>query len=156
VEWLKTGRPSALGLASGALAGLVGITPGCAYVGPIGAIMIGLAAGAVCFFFVSVVKRKFGYDDTLDVFGLHGIGGMVGAILTGVFCIPALGGSEDVAVLPQLIAQFKGVTFTIVYCFVISWILLKLIDKTIGLRVDAETETIGLDQSEHRENAYNL
>ncbi|MDR2364503.1 MAG: ammonium transporter [Zoogloeaceae bacterium] len=155
VEWIKNGRPSALGLASGALAGLVGITPGCAYVGPIGAIMIGLAAGAVCFFFVAVVKRKFGYDDTLDVFGLHGVGGIVGAILTGVFCIPALGGSKDVEVLPQLIAQFKGVAFTIVYCFVISWILLKLIDKTIGLRVDAETESIGLDQSEHYETAYN-
>ncbi|MDR0736236.1 MAG: ammonium transporter [Zoogloeaceae bacterium] len=156
VEWLRNGRPSALGLASGALAGLVGITPGCAYVGPIGAIMIGLASGAICFFFVSVVKRRFGYDDTLDVFGLHGVGGMVGAILTGIFCVPALGGTEDVQIATQIIAQFKGVIFTIVYCFVISWILLKLIDKTIGLRVDAETETVGLDQSEHSEKAYNL
>jgi Amt family ammonium transporter len=156
VEWIKNGRPSALGLASGALAGLVGITPGCAYVGPVGAIVIGLAAGAVCFFFVAVVKRRFGYDDTLDVFGLHGVGGMVGAILTGVFCVPALGGTEDVVIATQLVAQVKGVLFTIVYGFVISWIILKLIDKTIGLRVDAETETVGLDQSEHSEKAYNL
>jgi Amt family ammonium transporter len=156
VEWIKNGRPSALGLASGALAGLVGITPGCAFVGPIGAIVTGLITGAVCFFFVSVVKRKFGYDDTLDVFGLHGIGGMVGAILTGILCVPAFGGTEDVVIATQVIAQFKGVIFTIVYGFVISWIILKVIDKTIGLRVDAETESIGLDQSEHSENAYNL
>ena len=156
VEWIRNGRPSALGLASGALAGLVGITTGCAYVGPVGAIVIGLIAGAVCFFFVAVVKRRFCYDDTLDVFGLHGVGGMVGAILTGIFCVPALGGTKDVQIATQLVAQFKGVIFTIVYCFVISWLILKLIDKTIGLRVDAETETVGLDQSEHSEKAYNL
>ncbi|GHU13780.1 ammonium transporter [Betaproteobacteria bacterium] len=156
VEWIKNGRPSALGLASGALAGLVGITPGCAFVGPIGAVIVGLMTGAVCFFFVSVVKRKFGYDDTLDVFGLHGIGGMVGAILTGILCVPAFGGTENVQIVSQVIAQFKGVLFTIVYGFVVSWIILKAIDKTIGLRVDAETESVGLDQSEHSENAYNL
>jgi Amt family ammonium transporter len=156
VESLKNKRPSALGIASGALAGLVGITPGCAFVGPVGALAIGFITGMACFYFVAVVKRKLGYDDTLDVFGLHGIGGMVGAMLTGVFCIPALGGSKDVDVATQLVAQFKGVVFTIVYCFVISWIILKLIDKSIGLRVDAETESIGLDQSEHSEKAYNL
>ena len=156
VEWIKNGRPSALGLASGALAGLVGITPGCAFVGPVGAIIIGLMTGAVCFFFVSVVKRKFGYDDTLDVFGLHGVGGMVGAILTGVLCVPAFGGTEDVVMSTQVIAHFKGVIFTIVYGFVVSWIILKLIDLTICLRVDAETESVGLDQSEHSEKAYNL
>ncbi|MDR2677983.1 MAG: ammonium transporter [Zoogloeaceae bacterium] len=155
-ECLKNKRPSALGIASGGLAGLVGITPGCAYVGPLGALAIGFITGLVCFYFVAVVKRKLGYDDTLDVFGLHGIGGMVGAILTGVFCIPALGGTEDVALGTQLVAQFKGVLFTIVYCSVISWIILKLIDKTIGLRVDAEVESVGLDQSEHYEKAYNL
>ncbi|MDR1648346.1 MAG: ammonium transporter [Zoogloeaceae bacterium] len=155
-ECLKNKRPSALGIASGGLAGLVGITPGCAYVGPLGALVIGFITGLTCFYFVAVVKRKLGYDDTLDVFGLHGIGGMVGAILTGIFCIPALGGTEDVVVGTQLVAQFKGVLFTIVYCFVISWILLKLIDKTIGLRVDTEVESVGLDQSEHYEKAYNL
>jgi Amt family ammonium transporter len=156
VEILRNKRPSALGLASGGLAGLVGITPGCAYVGPIGAIAIGFLTGIVCFYFVAVIKKKLGYDDTLDVFGLHGVGGMVGALLTGVFCVPALGGTEDVGMLAQVVAQAKGVVFTIVYCFAVSWLILKAIDKTLGLRVDAETESIGLDQAEHAEKAYNL
>ncbi|MDR1890296.1 MAG: ammonium transporter [Zoogloeaceae bacterium] len=157
VEWLKNKRPSALGIASGGLAGLVGITPGCAFVSPLGAIAIGVISGMACFCFVAIVKRKYGYDDTLDVFGLHGVGGMVGAILTGVFALPALGGyAADATLVPQLIAQIKGVLFTILYCGILSWIILKLIDKTIGLRVDPEVESTGLDQSEHSENAYNL
>ncbi|MDR2165744.1 MAG: ammonium transporter [Zoogloeaceae bacterium] len=156
-EWLKNKRPSALGIASGGLAGLVGITPGCAFVSPLGAIAIGIVSGIACFFFVAIVKRKYGYDDTLDVFGLHGVGGIVGAILTGVFCLPALGGyAESAELVPQVIAQVKGVLFTILYCGSISWVLLTLIDKTIGLRVDPEVESTGLDQSEHSENAYNL
>jgi Amt family ammonium transporter len=155
-EWFKNRKPSALGLASGALAGLVGITPGCAFVGPLGALLIGLVTGATCFYAVAVIKRRFGYDDTLDAFGLHGVGGMVGALLTGVFASSALGGSEEIFIPTQLWAQFKSVVFTIAYSFTISWLLLKAIDRVLGLRVDTETESIGLDQSEHRENSYNF
>lgn len=155
VESLKTGRPSALGLASGALAGLVGITPACAYVGPFGAIVIGLLCGGVCFYAVTSLKQRLGYDDSLDVFGLHGIGGIVGAMLTGVFCSPALGGYVEGEILPQVWAQLLSVVFTFVYCFVLSWIILKVIDKLVGLRVTEEVEELGLDLAEHNERAYN-
>lgn len=155
IEVLRVGRPSALGLASGALAGLIGITPACAYVGPGGALVIGLLSGAACYLCVSQLKQKLGYDDTLDVFGLHGIGGIVGALLTGVFCAPALGGYvEGTQIGLQLWAQLKGVLFTFVYCFVISWLILKLLDRLIGLRVSPEVEEMGLDLGEHNERAY--
>jgi Amt family ammonium transporter len=156
VEWIRNGRPSALGIASGALAGLVGVTPGCAYVGPVGALIIGIVSGAICFYFVAIVKRRFGYDDTLDVFGLHGVGGMVGAILTGIFASTALGGTEDIEMPAQIWAQFKSVAFTIAYSFAVSLVILKILDWTIGLRVDPEAEAKGLDQSEHRETGYNF
>ena len=156
VEWLRNGRPSALGIASGALAGLVGVTPGCAYVGAVGALIIGIVSGAVCFYFVAIVKRRFGYDDTLDVFGLHGVGGMVGAILTGVFASTALGGAKEIDIATQVWAQFKSVVFTIAYSFTVSLLILKAIDRTLGLRVDPEAEAMGLDKAEHRETGYNL
>ena len=157
IEWIRNGKPSALGLASGALAGLVGITPGCAFVSPLGALLIGFVTGLTCFFFVVVIKRKLGYDESLDAFGLHGIGGIVGALLTGIFADVALGGSGTTGGIGvQLVAQLKGVLFTILYTFVVSFIILKLIDLTIGVRVDAETESIGLDESEHGERGYNL
>ncbi|ELQ3332198.1 TPA: ammonium transporter [Pseudomonas aeruginosa] len=156
VELLKTGRPSALGLASGAIAGLVGITPACAYVGPGGALAIGLLSGVLCYLAVTSLKQRLGYDDSLDVFGLHGVGGVVGAILTGVFCVPALGGYvEGSEIIPQVWAQLKSVLFTFVYCFAVSWVLLKLVDKLVGLRVDEQSEDIGLDLAEHNETAYN-
>ncbi|KAF1068177.1 MAG: Ammonia channel [Pseudomonas citronellolis] len=162
VGWMLTekmihGRPSALGAASGALAGLVGITPACAFVGPIGAVVIGLLTGAICFFAVSRLKQAFGYDDSLDVFSLHGVGGMVGALLTGVFAAPSMGGYvEGAEVLPQLFIQFKGVLFTFVYCFVVSWAILGAIKLLMGLRASGEDEEMGLDLSEHNERAYNL
>lgn len=162
VGWMLTetlihGRPSALGAASGALAGLVGITPACAYVGPAGAIVIGLITGAVCFFAVSQLKQKLGYDDTLDVFSLHGIGGIVGALLTAVFASPSLGGYvENLDIGAQLLTQLKGVSFTFVYCFVVSMIILKALEWTIGLRASEESETMGLDLAEHDERAYNV
>jgi Amt family ammonium transporter len=162
VGWMLTetlihGRSSALGAASGALAGLVGITPACAYVGPAGAIAIGLITGAVCFFAVSQLKQKLGYDDTLDVFSLHGIGGIVGALLTAVFASPSLGGYvENLDIGAQLLTQLKGVSFTFVYCFVVSMIILKVLDWTIGLRASEENETMGLDLAEHDERAYNV
>ncbi|MCQ4345926.1 ammonium transporter [Pseudomonas stutzeri] len=154
-ELLKAGRPSAMGLASGAIAGLVGITPACAYVGPGGALAIGLLSGVCCYLAVTSLKRRLGYDDSLDVFGLHGVGGVVGALLTGVFCVPALGGHvEGSEILPQVWAQAKSVVFTFVYCFAVSWVLLKLVDRLVGLRVDEQAEDLGLDLAEHNERAY--
>jgi len=155
-EWFKVGKPSALGLASGALAGLVGITPACAYVGVGGALAIGLLCGVFCYLSVTVLKRRFGYDDSLDVFGLHGIGGMIGAVLTGVFCVPSMGGLvEGVTMGSQVIAQIKGVLLTTVYCFVVSWIILKVVNALIGLRAHESVEEMGLDMAEHNERAYN-
>ncbi|WP_148193454.1 ammonium transporter [Pseudomonas syringae] len=155
-EWFKVGKPSALGLASGALAGLVGITPACAYVGVGGALAIGVLCGVFCYLSVTVLKKRLGYDDSLDVFGLHGIGGMIGAILTGVFCVPALGGLvPDVSMGAQVIAQIKGVLFTTAYCFAVSWIILKAVQALIGLRAHESVEEMGLDLAEHNERAYN-
>ncbi|MFV3406402.1 ammonium transporter [Pseudomonas sp. NY15463] len=156
-ETVMLGRPTALGAASGALAGLVGITPACAFVGPLGALAIGLLTGAACFFAVTRLKQALGYDDSLDVFGLHGVGGIVGALLTGVFAAPALGGYvEGVRPLAQLLVQLKGVAFTFVYCFVVSWAILGAIKLVIGLRASREDEEQGLDLAEHNERAYNL
>jgi len=155
-EWFKVGKPSAQGLACGALAGLVGITPACAYVGVGGALAIGLLCGVFCYLSVTVLKRRIGYDDSLDVFGLHGIGGMIGAVLTGEFCVPSLGGLVDgVSMGAQVMAQIKGVLLTTVYCFAASWVILKIIDRVIGLRADDAVEELGLDLAEHNERAYN-
>ncbi len=160
LEWIRHGKPSVLGIASGAVAGLVAITPASGSVGPMGALAIGLASGVVCFVFSTIVKRALGYDDSLDVWGIHGIGGIVGAILTGVFCAPALGGAgfgdghEGIA--SQVIAQAVGVGATIVYTGIVSFIVLKILDATIGLRVDADQEEEGLDLSLHDERGYIL
>lgn len=156
IEKIMTKHVTSLGLASGVIAGLVGITPAAAYVGALGAIAIGFITSVCCFFAVTGLKRKFGFDDALDVFALHGIGGMVGAILTGIFCIPALGGYvENVNVGQQLIAQIAGILLTVVYCGFFTWLIFKIIDKTIGLRASNEQEQIGLDISNHNERAYN-
>jgi Amt family ammonium transporter len=155
-EWFKVGKPSALGLACGALAGLVGITPACAYVGVGGALAIGVLCGVFCYLSVTVLKQRLGYDDSLDVFGLHGVGGMIGAVLTGVFCVPSLGGLvPDVSMGDQVVAQIKGVLFTTVYCFVVSWVILKVVKAVMGLRAHDSVEEMGLDLAEHNERAYN-
>ena len=157
VEWLTHGKPSALGIASGVVAGLVAITPAAGTVGPVGALAIGFAAGIVCFFFATAIKRKLGYDDSLDVFGVHAIGGIVGALLTGVFAAPALGGFgavEDIAA--QVWIQAKGVGFTVIYTTVVTYVLLKLVGLAITLRVDEEQEAEGLDLALHNERGYNL
>ncbi|PVZ20077.1 MULTISPECIES: ammonium transporter [unclassified Pseudomonas] len=155
-EWFKAGRVSALGLASGALAGLVGITPACAYVGVGGALAIGGLCGVGCYLAVTVLKQRLGYDDTLDVFGLHGVGGIIGAVLTGVFCVPELGGLVDgVSMASQVLAQVKGVAFTFGYCFVASWVILKAVKFITGLRAHEAVEEMGLDLGEHNERAYN-
>ena len=157
VEWAIHKRASVLGIASGAVAGLVAVTPAAGTCGPAGALLIGFAAGFVCFFTATRLKHRLGYDDTLDVFGVHGVGGIVGALLTGPFAAASLGGFGHVAsAWGQLWIQAKGVGFTIVWSAVLSWAILKLLDLTIGLRVDAEQEQMGLDIAEHEERAYNL
>lgn len=156
-EWLTHGKPSALGIASGVVAGLVAVTPAAGTVGPMGALIIGLASGVICFFCATSLKRKLGYDDSLDAFGVHGVGGIVGALLTGVFAAPALGGFGEVEnIALQLWIQFKGVLFTVVYTAIVTFVILKVIDVVMGLRVTEEEETIGLDLSLHNERGYNL
>ncbi|RYJ62680.1 ammonium transporter [Pseudomonas songnenensis] len=156
-EWIGHGKPSALGIASGVVAGLVAITPAAGTVGPMGALVIGLVSGVVCFFCATSLKRKLGYDDSLDAFGVHGVGGIVGALLTGIFAAPMLGGFGEVENIGlQLWIQFKGVLFTVVYTGIVTYLILKAIDLVLGLRVNEEQETIGLDLSLHNERGYNL
>ena len=156
-EWLTHGKPSALGIASGVVAGLVAITPAAGTAGPMGAIVIGLSAGVICFFCATSLKRKLGYDDSLDAFGVHGIGGIVGALLTGVFAAPALGGFGTVEDIPgQLFIQFKGVAFTVIYTAIVTFVILKVLDMVMGLRVSEEEEAVGLDLCLHNERGYNL
>ena len=156
-EWLTHGKPSALGIASGVVAGLVAITPAAGTAGPAGALVIGLVSGVVCFFCATSLKGKLGYDDSLDAFGVHGVGGIVGAILTGAFAAPALGGFGEVENIGlQLWIQLKGVLFTVVYTAIVTFVILKVVDMVVGLRVSEEQETVGLDLSEHNERGYNL
>ena len=153
------GKPSALGIASGAVAGLVAITPASGFVGPMGSIVIGIAAGVLCFLAVVKMKKAFGYDDSLDAFGVHCIGGIIGALLTGVFIDAGLGGvglDEGVTLGGQLMLQAIGVATTLVYSGVLSFIILKVIDVVIGLRVSDEQEEMGLDLGLHDEQGYNL
>lgn len=156
-EWLSHGKPSALGIASGVVAGLVAITPAAGTVGPVGALIIGLASGVICFFCATTLKRKLGYDDSLDVFGVHGVGGIVGALLTGAFAAPALGGFGEVDnIAAQLWIQFQGVAFTVIYTTIVTFVILKVLDLLIGLRVNEDAERQGLDLAEHDERGYNL
>ena len=158
-EWILHGKPSALGIASGAVAGLVAITPASGFVGPMGSIAIGAAAGIGCYLSAVRLKGLLGYDDSLDAFGVHAVGGAIGAILTGVFIDASLGGvglDKGVTLAAQVGKQFAGVGATVVYDFIISIILLKIIDAVIGLRVTEEEETEGLDIVLHDERGYNL
>jgi Amt family ammonium transporter len=145
-EWIAKGKPSVLGIASGAVAGLVAITPASGFVGPTPAVIIGAVAGVVCFFAATSLKRVLGYDDSLDAFGVHGIGGIIGALLTGVFASKEISGSDG-----SVLTQLWGVGTTLVYGFSVSFIILKVIDMTIGLRVTEEQEREGLDISLHGE-----
>jgi len=164
-EWIAKGKPSMLGGVSGAVAGLVGITPACGFVGPMGALVIGIAAGVICFWAVASLKNMLGYDDALDAFGVHAIGGIIGAILTGVFVAPKLGGSGvfdyatnkvgDFDMGAQIVSQLWGVGTAIVWSGVVSLVLFKLVDMVMGLRVKEEAEREGLDVAEHGEKAYN-
>lgn len=165
-EWLMRDKPSMLGAASGAVAGLVAVTPACGFVGPMGAIILGLLAGVCCFYSVTSLKHWLGYDDSLDVFGVHGVGGILGALGTAIFASPALGGvgvydyvANAVAaydMMGQLGSQSLGVIITVVWSGVVSFASFKLVDAVIGLRVSEESEREGLDIREHGETAYHL
>jgi Amt family ammonium transporter len=154
MEWIARGKPSVLGIVSGAVAGLVAITPASGFVTPTGALVIGAVAGVVCFFAATSVKRALGYDDSLDAFGVHAIGGIVGALLTGVFAAKAVGNTSGLLEgnAAQVWIQLKGILWTIVYCGVVSFILFKIIDLVIGLRVAEDEEREGLDQVLHGES----
>jgi ammonium transporter, Amt family len=164
-EWILKGKPSMLGAASGCVAGLVAITPAAGFVGPMGALVIGAAAGVICLWGVSGLKRILGSDDSLDVFGVHGVGGILGALLTGIFADPALGGTgiwdyvsnaanPEYSMGGQLWIQAQGVITTLIWSGVVSFIAFKLIDMVIGLRVKEDDEREGLDISSHGESAY--
>ncbi|HEB86427.1 MAG TPA: ammonium transporter [Gammaproteobacteria bacterium] len=159
-EWLIHGKPSVLGIASGAVAGLVAITPASGSVGPMGALAIGAAAGVGCLLASTKLKRAMGYDDALDVFGVHAVGGIIGAMLTGVFCATSLGGAgfggNITSIGGQLGVQFTGVMVTLIYSGSATWVILKVIDSIIGLRVSEDAETEGLDLAEHDERGYIL
>ena len=156
LEGVQRGKASMLGAASGMVAGLVAITPACGTVGPAGAIALGAIAAAVCYVFVTVVKIRLKYDDSLDVFGIHGVAGIIGAVLTGVFSAGSLGGvkGDDYAMGAQLWIQIEGVLITVIWSAVVSYVAYKLVDVTIGLRVDNDTERQGLDLTSHGEQAY--
>ena len=157
IEWLARGKPTMLGAASGAVAGLVAITPACGFVGPMGAIILGVVAGVICFWAVTGLKSMFGYDDSLDVWGVHGIGGIIGALGTGILMAPGFGGvgyDEGVTMGGQFVTQAIAVLVTLVWTGIISFILYKVIDATIGLRVPEDEEREGLDATQHGEVAY--
>ena len=165
-EWMIKGHPSLLGVASGAVAGLVAVTPACGFSGPMGALVLGIVAGIVCLFACTVVKNALGYDDSLDVFGVHCIGGIIGALGTGILVNPALGGTGvmdyvagkvgDYDFAAQMISQIKAVATTLVWSGVGSAILYKVVDVIVGLRVSVDAEREGLDITDHTERAYNM
>jgi Amt family ammonium transporter len=165
-EWIVKGRPSLLGVVSGCVAGLVAVTPASGYAGPMGALVLGLIAGVVCLFMVTTIKNMFGYDDALDVFGIHCIGGIVGAIGTGILVAPALGGTgimdyaagkvADYDFATQVWAQIKAVLMTLCWSGIGSFIIYKAVDFTVGLRPSVEKEREGLDLTDHGERAYNM
>jgi ammonium transporter, Amt family len=155
VEWIARGKPSVLGIVSGAVAGLVAITPASGFVDPRGALVIGVAAGIACYWGATGLKHVFGYDDSLDAFGVHGVGGMVGALLTGVFAVAAIGGEGKSGLIDgnahQVLTQLYGIGVTGGYCAIATLVILKLLDATLGLRVDTETERDGMDLAIHGE-----
>lgn len=159
VEWLRHGKPSMLGVVTGMVAGLGTITPASGFVGPMGALAIGISAGIVCYFATQYIKRVLVIDDSLDVFPVHGVGGILGTILAGVFVQASLGGAglaEGMSMAGQVWVQMQGVIVTIIWCGALSFVLLKIVDAMIGLRIESEQETVGLDLADHDERGYNL
>ncbi len=158
-EWLTRGKPTGFGLISGAVAGLVAITPAAGFVGPTGALLLGLISGAFAFIAATSLKRAFGYDDALDAFGVHAVAGIVGALLTGIFVDAAFGGAglaEGMTIMSQLIVQAEGVAVTVIYGIIVTALILKVIDMMVGLRISEEEEVEGMDVSLHNERAYHI
>ena len=159
IEWFKHGKPSVLGIVTGMVAGLGTITPASGVAGPLGALMIGLTAGVVCYFSTQLVKRVLRIDDSLDVFPVHGVGGILGSLLAGVVVSAEFGGkglAEGVTLGQQISVQLTGIVSVALYCGVLTFVLLKVTQALVGLRVTAETETEGLDLGEHDERGYNI
>ncbi|MCL4152321.1 UNVERIFIED_CONTAM: hypothetical protein GTU68_043239 [Idotea baltica] len=159
IEWIKFGKPSVLGAATGAIAGLAAITPASGSVGPMGALAIGAASAVLCFYFATVLKQKLGYDDSLDVFGVHGVGGFLGTVLCGVFVSKSMGGTglaDGMTMGSQVGVQFAAAALTAVYTVIASVVILLVVKVLVGLRVDADTEARGLDLGEHGERGYIL
>ncbi len=157
IEWVKFGRPSLVGIVTGMVAGLATITPASGYVGPGGAVVIGLAGGLICYWITAMVKQKFKIDDSLDVFAVHGVGGATGILLTAIFAAEGLGGvglADGIGVGGQLWAQFVGCVVVLVWAGVLTYVIVKIVQATVGLRVDAETESEGLDITAHGERGY--
>lgn len=156
IEWVRHGRPSVLGVITGAVAGLATVTPAAGYVGVAGAMAIGAISAVVCFISATSIKRHLGYDDALDVFGVHGVGGLVGSILTGVFASVALGGSESISIGHQLEVQLLACAVTAAWSGAVTWGAFALADAFLGARVDDERELVGLDLTDHEERGYDL
>ena len=156
IEWKKAGKPGLVGIVTGMVAGLATITPASGNVGPLGAIIIGLLAGSVCYFCCSLVKNKWGIDDALDVFAVHGVGGIMGSLLVAVFGTAAFGGTGVDDMAAQLIIQIKSIGFTVIWSAIGTLIIIAIVKATTGLRVDQDAEQAGLDQAEHGEKAYHL
>jgi Amt family ammonium transporter len=160
IDWLVAGHPTMLGTITGAVAGLVAITPAAGFVNPVGAILIGIGASGICYLFAVVIKAKLGYDDALDAFGVHGIGGIWGALATGLFATKAVNAAGADGLFygnpAQFLVQLKAVLVTMVWSGVVTWVVLKLVDVTVGLRASERDERIGLDLTDHRESAYTL
>jgi Amt family ammonium transporter len=160
LEWKFNSKPTMLGMITGAVAGLVAITPASGFVGPVDAIWIGVGASAICYFCVAVIKAKFGYDDSLDAFGVHGVGGIWGALATGLWATKVVNPAGNDGLFygnPGLfLIQLKAVLVTVAYSFIVSFALLKIVDAVMGLRVSENEERIGLDLTQHRESAYTI
>ncbi len=156
IEWIKNGKPSVLGPATGAIAGLAAVTPASGFIGPLGGFTIGLVSGCVCYWAATSLKRRLGYDDSLDVFGVHGVGGLIGTILVGVFASDSLGGNQEGLEIGKAVGtQAFAAGVTIVYTVVASFVILKVVDVVIGLRIEEDSELQGLDVSSHGESGYN-
>jgi Amt family ammonium transporter len=158
IEWKKFGKPSVLGAATGSIAGLAAITPASGFVGPMGALVIGAASAIVCFIFATKIKQHLGYDDSLDVFGVHGVGGFLGTVLCGIFAASALGGvkGDDYSIAGGVMTQLLAAAITAVYAIICTVVILKVMDMFMQIRVDRDSEAKGLDLSEHEERGYNL
>ena len=159
IEWLKFGKPSLVGIATGAIAGLATVTPGSGFIGPVGALIYGALAGIICFFMINVVKKTWKIDDSLDVFAVHGVGGILGILLTGIFADASFGGMglpEGRSIATALMGQLVATIVTVVWAGVVSYILIKITQAVVGLRVSPEQETEGLDITQHGERSYDL